>query len=149
MGDHAWVFGVESAFVEGPYSVQAEYVHQEIATNSGPDASLHGYYAFASYFPTGEHRPYRNDRARFSRVDPSSDFHSNREGGGALEVGIRYSHVEAENVPTGNDALEDWSLGLNWYLNSNSRILTNYVLGDLDSLGGKFHGVTLRLQVAF
>ena len=149
LGDHTWVFGVESAMVNGPFSVQAEYAYQDISTNSGPDASVHGYYGFASFFPTGEYRPYRNDKARFTRVDPNADFHSSKDGGGALEVGLRYSRVEQENVPTGDASLEDWSVGLNWYLNSNARILTNYVLGDLDTLAGEFHGVTLRFQVAF
>ena len=103
-----------------------------------------------SYFLTGEHRPYTTGEGRFTRVVPLENFSTKEDGGGgAWEVALRYSHLEFEDVFTPDDALSNWSVGLNWYLNPNSRIMANFVHGELDSLSGAFRAFTIRFQAAF
>ncbi|HHB52673.1 MAG TPA: hypothetical protein ENK75_06520, partial [Saprospiraceae bacterium] len=89
------------------------------------------YYAFASYFLTGEHRPYKH--AAFGRVKPQNDIDNG--GLGAIEVLARYSNTTvSQDVLAMNSAnpekINTISIGLNWYLNAHARFMYNYVLSD-------------------
>ncbi len=68
------LFGLETAWVEGPFSMQAEYVWAPVDTIRGPTALMQGWYCQSSLFLTGEHRPFRKSTAVFDRVIPRSDF---------------------------------------------------------------------------
>lgn len=149
MVEDGWIYGLETAAVMGAWSFQAEYLASS-GDGVGTDPSLWGYYGYVSYFLTGEHRPYTTGEGRFTRVVPLENFSTKEDGGGgAWEVALRYSHLEFEDVFTPDEALSDWSVGLNWYLNANSRIMANFVQGELDSLSGAFRAFTIRFQAAF
>lgn len=142
------IYALEAAAVLGPFSVQGEYLESHTENVAMPDSRLYGYYGYVSYFLTGEHRPYRTDYGRFTRVQPLNNF-DGIGGSGAIELALRYSTLSFEDVANPDQTLRDWTFGINWYLNPNSRIMLNYVDGELDTLSGAFRALTIRFQVAF
>ena len=130
------LLGLEAAFVYGPFSIQSEYYASWVPRHGIGVAYLNGYYVYASYFLTGEHRPYKKSAGGFDRVKPFEPFfrvrtgRGVRTGWGAWEVAYRYSHIDLVDLPVGVDGglAHDHTLGLNWYLNPYTRIMWNYVL---------------------
>ncbi len=59
-----------------------------------------------------------------------------KDGGwGAWEVGVRVSNLDFSDDAVSSSyrgELDNWTLGLNWYLNPNMRIMWNYVDTELD-----------------
>jgi len=115
--------GFELGTTFGSLSIQGEYKTQKIDA-SGVDYKMNSYYAFASYFITGEHRPYKH--AAFGRVKPKKDIDNG--GFGALEVLARYSNMNAsQDVVLANAGLpkdvNNISLGINWYLNAHTKMM--------------------------
>ena len=132
--DSVWLLNPELAYVHGPFSLQAEYTYSSVDANSGSDPEFGGYYAYLSYFLTGEHRNYSRTNAIFGRVKPKRNF--KRGGGlGAWEVAARYSHIDLDDEAIGGGELADWTLAINWYLNPFTRLMFNYIRADLEDAG--------------
>ena len=142
----------------GPFGLQAEYIEsrQELAVG-GNAAELRNsaWQATASWVLTGEDASYRG-------VKPSSPFKPDG-GWGAFEVVGRYGELDVDDdaFPLFADpalAVRDasgWTVGLNWYLNNNLKLVLNYLHTDFS--GGAAAGadrrsekaVFTRLQAAF
>jgi phosphate-selective porin OprO/OprP len=146
------LLGAELAGVYGPFSLQGEYVHSAVDTTFGGDVDFAGYYAQASYFLTGEHRPYRNDSGVFDRVVPNRNFgFKPTDGYGAWELTARYSFADVQDGPIHGGEHASYTLGVNWYLNPNARITVNYVHNDVehDLYDGDFDFLQARFQLEF
>lgn len=145
--DHVYLVGGEAAWVRGSLSLQGEYVRAFVDRADGTSPSFYGGYAQASFFLTGEHRRYRQSGAYFDRVRPVENF--GKDGGaGAWEIAVRYSMLDLTDDGVVGGELSGLTLGLNWYLNPNSRVMLNYSYSDLDGVG-KSHIVQTRFQVDF
>lgn len=123
--------GFETAVNFGSLSVQGEFKKQTISTDK-KDFGVNAYYAMATYFLTGEYRPYKH--GAFGRVKPKKSID---EGGfGALELVARYSVLDSSDEATTFNGLAtegvttDLTFGLNWYLNAHTRIMYNFVNSD-------------------
>ncbi|NIM98411.1 MAG: hypothetical protein GTO24_10130, partial [candidate division Zixibacteria bacterium] len=64
----------EVALVFGPFSAQGEYFHASVDRATGSDVNFQGFYLYASYFLTGEHRGYSKSKGAFDRVKPKQNF---------------------------------------------------------------------------
>ena len=137
----------ELALVHGPFALQAEYAHSFVDPSVGRNVDFSGYYVQASYFLNGEHRQYQTTTGGFSRIRPTRNFGSDG-GWGALEVAVRYSHVDLQDGVILGGKLDDVTAGVNWYLTPNMRLMANYVHADLSSVG-KTNIIQLRAQVDF
>ncbi|MEE8467162.1 MAG: porin [Planctomycetota bacterium] len=140
-------YGLEAAWVHGPFSLQGEYFAASTDTDSG-DADQSAYYLQASYFLTGEHRTYKRSSAAFGRVTPTAKF-AKGQGGGAWELGLRVSHLELEDTAFFSDEQDNVTLGLNWHLNRGTRIMWNYTRADLDSVDEQVDMLMMRFQIEF
>jgi phosphate-selective porin OprO and OprP len=132
--DSVDLLGLEAVFVRGAFHTEAEYQSASIDGESGfADADFDAYYVQAGYFLTGEHKGYKVDSGKFDRVRPNKTF-SLREnkGMGAWELVGRYSSLDLEDNGYQGGTLQDYSIGVNWYLNPNMRIMLNYVHGELE-----------------
>lgn len=146
--------GLEAAGVLGPLSVQGEYKRMLVMTDE-MTFRLAAYYAFVSFFVTGEQRTYKN--GAFSRVLPKKPI--DKGGPGAFELALRYSVMDTSDSPTTFMEMptfgltKDWSFGLNWYLNSYARVVYNYVVTDFGFTAPnpdhKERAHLLRFQVQF
>ena len=145
------LLGGEVAVVLGPLSAQAEYVHAGVegsGTGTG-DPVYSGWYAEASFFLTGEHRPYIRETGLFGRVLPQKNFgFSGSPGPGAIQVAARVSGINLNETISQGGELRGYSLGINWHLNPNTRIMVDFVQADRDRLDPvRFFG--MRFQVDF
>jgi phosphate-selective porin OprO/OprP len=146
--DDVQIVTPEFALIHGPVSFQTEYTHAFVNGADGADDSdFYGFYAQASYFLTGEHRPYRTAEGIFDRVAPEENF--DLKGGlGAWEVALRYSRIDLDDGDVDGGRLDDGTVELNWYLNPNVRTSFDYVLGRLDDVGWTNQFVA-RFQIDF
>lgn len=112
--------GFEAAGVIGPWSLQAEYIYAGLNRDGNmEDLAFDGWYLYGSWFLTGESRKYKFEKGGFGKVKPHHNY-------GAWEMAIRYSTLDLnDGLVTGGDS-NIWTLGLNWYINSQLRVMANY-----------------------
>ena len=118
--NYVLIGGFEAAYTIGSFSVQGELVNARISTKNGR-SYVPSYYGYVSYFLTGEHRP-RSSINAFGRVKPIKEFNF-KDQWGAVELAARYSSFDLNTV--GQGKLNDFTIGVNWYLSSYARIMYN------------------------
>ena len=146
--------GLEFAVMRGPLSFQAEYMKGDYNRFDGEvDASFDGYYAFVSWFITGEDRNYDHTSGEFGAIHP----HSKK---GAWELALRYSNLNLNDVDAdimGGEA-KHITFGANWYANDHVKLVLNIIKvdndefadGDGDFLGDDDHTIlAFRFQYLF
>lgn len=137
--DSVNIYNPELAVVYGPFSFQTEYTFADVNLKRGTEPNPHfsGYYLYGSYFLTGEHRKYKRGKGRFSRLTPDKNFSWERgKGKGAIELAARYSELDLSDHSINGGRMQDTTLGVNWYLNPNTRVTMNYVHSNVDRLVG-------------
>jgi phosphate-selective porin OprO and OprP len=148
--DNAYVVALEAALVSGPLSLQGEYLQSVVQEVSGPPLQFRGFYLFASWFLTGESRPYDRARGAFGWLTPRRSVGFHDGGLGAWEVAVRYSYLDLDDGAVGGGRMGLTTLALNWYLTRNVRLSANYVATDvMGSGGGWLHALQGRVQLAF
>jgi phosphate-selective porin OprO/OprP len=144
--DESNLLGGEFAYVNGSLSLQGEYL--QTALSGVTETKLSSYYGQISYFLTGESRPYKSSLDGFGRVKPNNNY--GNEGKGAIEVVARTSQICLEEADMGQ--LNARTIGLNWYLNPNTRLMINYVMGERTDLSGEViteNAAMMRVQLDF
>jgi phosphate-selective porin OprO/OprP len=148
VADSANLIGTEAAIVLGPLSFVSEYIYASVDAEKGSDPNFDGYYILASYFFTGETRPYDTSEGKFSRLKPKNNFQAAPGSTGAWEVAARYSGIDLNDEDVSGGKLNCITVALNWYLNPNTRVMSNYIFSDLDNIGDA-HIFQMRFQVDF
>ena len=144
--DESNLLGGEFAYVNGSFSLQGEYL--QTALLGVTETKLNSYYAQISYFITGESRPYKSSLDGFGRVKPNNNYGNG--GKGAIEVVARTSQICLEEADMGQ--LNARTIGLNWHLNPNTRVMLNYVMGERIDLSGQViteNAAMMRVQLDF
>jgi len=148
----AHLFGPELALVYGPLSLQTEYIfaNVDLEDGGGSDPDFSGFYVYGSYFLTGENRRYSTKSGSFDMVKPKKNFKWG-ESVGAIELAARYSALDLADEDISGGRLQDTTVGVNWHLNPNMRIMLNYVHSEADVKGedGSADLVGLRFNVFF
>ena len=126
MADNVTRFGAESAMVYGPWSVQGEYIQNNVSGNGYDNASLEGAYGYVTYFLTGESRNYKAKTAAWDRLKPNRNFDM-KGGMGAWELvgGYDWMNLNSGGVLGGSATVAKG--GINWYPHSHVRIMANYL----------------------
>jgi len=145
--DSANLINPELALVWGPLSLQGEYFWTELDSKAAKDPTFQGAYLYGSWFITGEHRPYITSSARFGRVIPKGNFWDN--GPGAWELATRWSWVDLNDKRVKGGEETNYTLGVNWYLNPNYRLMFNYVYADVKDRADAEDGSTDIYQMRF
>src|SRR5690606_33898734 len=117
--EHYQAWNGEIAYMRGPFSVQGEYAFMDADRSNRPDPTFEGGYVTVSYVITGERRRYSRSTGVLGGVRVRKDRQ-------ALEVAARYSFLDLESETVSGGREENITLGLNWYLNRNVRIMANY-----------------------
>jgi phosphate-selective porin OprO and OprP len=108
------------------------------------DPDFAGFYLQGSWVMTGESRRYNPVTGSFQNPRPMVPF-SSAGGWGAWELAARYSRMNLnfEEGPAGTAALPGTirggdqnvlTIGVNWYVNPNFKVMMNYLLIDVDRL---------------
>ena len=140
--DQVNLFGLESAWIKGPFSLQIEYMVADIkAKMAANNAHYVGYYLQGSYFLTGESRSY--EKGQFGKIKP-------RAKSGAWELTTRYSVLDAQDNHSGVKA-NNVTVGVNYYVNEQVRLMMNYINTELTQIISSDTGnaLSLRLQYDF
>jgi phosphate-selective porin OprO/OprP len=179
-----WLLGLEYCYVRGPFSAQAEYGWTWIdrafgvapsgltlnpAINPSQNYVFNGGYIQLAYTLTGESRAY--DRAHGTLARPYfnrgpftpawlvRDEDGNLNWGlGAWELAGRFSYLDL-NDGTGlnriqGGIMEGFTVGLNWYLNTNLTCMFDWVYDHRDdvptgTIPGWTSGFGMRVQLSF
>jgi len=137
-----------------------------------PDFS--GWYIQGAWVLTGEPRPYNPAEARFDAPKMNYNFNPSAGTYGTLELAARFSDLDLNYHDCGAgkatpivataacfDAVRGGeqkvsSVGLNWYLNPDVRLMLDYLHVDVNrynaagaQIGQKFNAIALRSQFNF
>jgi len=126
--DHSTRVGVECAVVSGPFSFQSEYILVSLSQKE-TSYNFNGWYGQLSYFLTGESRTYKAKKAGFSRIKVKKPI--DKDGFGAVEVAFRITQTDLEDKDETGGEARDLTLGVNWYLKSNLRLMADYTYADM------------------
>ena len=143
--DRADLFGIEAAWVQGPFSLQGELVISSI----DDDTEASAWYVQGSYFVTGESRPYKKTAGTFSSIKPLNNYGDN--GKGAIELAVRMQEIDLDEMSAGENA-EALSIGVNWHLNPNVRVKFNIIDASPDEASEYGNDVTcyvMRFEINF
>jgi len=86
------VLGAEAAWMNGPLSVQGEYLHSFVEHAAGSGLNFDGFYASVGWLLTGESRPYNRAEGVFDRGVPKRNLDFGR--GGWAEAGRKRTETE-------------------------------------------------------
>jgi len=115
---------LEAAWLHGPFDVQGEFMSTRLQRRGGAaNARMWGAYGQIGWLVTGEHRRYSRSTARIRGPIPDRAF-------GAVEIGVRVSHLDLVDQDISGGRATDVTFGLNWYLRQNLRVMFNYIFVD-------------------
>ncbi|MFT5702716.1 MAG: phosphate-selective porin OprO/OprP [Rickettsiales bacterium] len=162
--DQENLYGAELALGLDSLSLQGEYIINKTnydndalggaISTTGKSATYKSYYAQISYILTGESRVYDYKTGTYEGVKIKKSVD---EGGvGALELAARFSENDRNKRNQGENFIggktQNITLGVNWYLNQNLRLMANYMTSRIDqktSSNDKINSFLLRAQVNF
>lgn len=117
---------LELAAMNGPLSFQSELAHSIVERKTGSDVGFDAFYAQVGWSLTGESRTYRGSDGEFKRLIPKNKFNLANGTLGAWEIAARYDQVDLEDENISGGEEKRLSLGLNWYLNEDVRVMADY-----------------------
>ncbi|WPU54544.1 porin [Stenotrophomonas acidaminiphila] len=134
--------GLEALWIEGPWSLQGEYLQQTTRRHALPHYRSDGWYLAGSWLLTGESRTYSGGNVANPR--PAGRH-------GAVELLARYSRIDLDDGLIRGGREHNWTAGANWYLGNHLKFQANYV--HADARRGTAHWqpevVQLRAQLHF
>jgi phosphate-selective porin OprO/OprP len=157
IGEADTLWALEGAVVLGSFSVQGEYAQDHVDTAAAlasADPTYHGWYVDASWFLTGESRPYAD--GMFGRVKVKNPVHGGSGGWGAWQIAGRFDELDLSDqssaIPscTGCGEQKTWLIGLNWYLTDYTRLMLNVNQSEIDggaNDGAQITGMGMRAQI--
>ena len=154
---------IESANVFGPWTIDAEYnfhFSQNAFLPGQPSVGTlfySGGYVEVLYFLTGENRAYIRESGVYDRIVPkknafwvkAADGNPSMFGSGAWQVGARYNYLDLNDKGINGGVLKDVTLGLNWFLNPNSKFQWNYSVTARHSGTGQSDGTIQGFGMRF
>ncbi len=126
----------EFATASGPLSFQGELFQAFTDADEVGDPHFWGFYLYLSYFITGEHRIYDRGNGAFLGIRPRHDFHPFEGKWGALEAGLRFSHLDLNDGSIKGGRENNFTAGLNCYLTPKARFMFNYIRANVKERAG-------------
>lgn len=130
--------GLEALWINGPWTLQGEYVRSELSRTAHADAGLDGWYIGASWFASGDHTKYKD--GAIEAPDLGEDGH-------AFELAARLSSLDLDDGSVRGGNSTNFSLGANWYPNAHVRLTANYVHVDGERRGAPVEPDILEARV--
>jgi len=145
-GDH-WRISPYVTYLRGPFGLLAEYLvsRQGVINNTTlarADLQHAAWQVSGQWVITGE-------AASFSGITPNRPFDLHSGNWGAWQLVARYSQADLDdstfpsfaNAQTSASGATSWSVGVNWWLNKNVRVLTSFSHTKFE--GGGAFGLTV------
>jgi phosphate-selective porin OprO/OprP len=136
VADHDLLVGAEALLLMGRFCVNGEYMFMNVSAPTQGDPKYWGAYVEASYFLTGDCRAYDLTNKVWARQKPCHPFYCGdccSKGFGSWEVAARFSTVNLNDGDIAVQGGKEWdaTVGLNWYINNNVKVMFNYVHADI------------------
>jgi len=130
-------FALEALWTRDGYSILTEYVRSQVNATQVANPSFDGFYITASWFITGDHRPYDRNVGFARRPIP-------RRRWGAVELAARYSRLDLDNKSVHGGLMNKGLLDVNWFMNRRMKLGVSGGFANLDRAG--LNGFTSILQ---
>ncbi len=143
-------FNGELAGTRGPWFFQSELYYASADTLATGNVGFHGAYVQLAYCLTGETHPYHHTQGVYTRILPHRNY--GPCGIGAWEVAGRLSTIDLNDGPIDGGTLNDFTLGVNWYVNQYTRFQFNYIHAALErpaAVDSSANIFAMRAQVDF
>ena len=95
----------------------------ELSRKNKADPTFDGGYIQGGWIVTGENYRYSGKNGSFRQIKPKSKY-------GAVELAVRFSTIDLEDKGVTGGEERNTTLGVNWHINQNLRIMVNYVDAD-------------------
>jgi phosphate-selective porin OprO/OprP len=118
---------LEGAFLQGPFSLQGEYVVAGMKQPDRPRPIFYAFYLSGSYALTGEMRQYRHDLGTIRRIRPKRELRDGSGGLGAFEIALRFSRIDLNDQDITGGTLNDLTFAFNWYPTYPTRVSFNMI----------------------
>ncbi len=115
--------GFEMLYINGPFSIEGEYLMANVSRNEGDEPSFYGYHIQSSYVLTGESRSYSS--GSLGTISPSGES-------GAWEVAVRYSFADLNDKIFEGGEQTNITVALNYYVTSRLRFMGNIIFVNTD-----------------
>ncbi|MCZ2416174.1 MAG: hypothetical protein LC132_01290, partial [Burkholderiales bacterium] len=130
---HDLLYGAELAAYFGGLRMQGEYIgnitslNNPVATVNGETSRLYfsGWYAHVGYLLFGGKQRYNTNDGEFTQPSRGRDW-------GDIEILFRYDYLTLNSAPIYGGSGQNYSAGLNYYINNNIKIMLNYMYSDHD-----------------
>lgn len=116
--DHEWYYGGETAGYYGPARFQAEWIGSHVSTINTP-YNFSGWYFQAGTMLFG-------GKQRFNVAEGEFTQPSRGRKWGDIELLLRYDYLNLNNKDIYGGAGENFTVGLNFYVNNNVKFALNY-----------------------
>ncbi|ANW94915.1 hypothetical protein AXE80_00785 [Wenyingzhuangia fucanilytica] len=143
--NHVNIVNSEIAYSNKAFNFQGEYMYVDVRRYNSVN-HFSTYYGQVSWYLTGEHKQIKNPYSMFNRFRPKHNLSANKSG--AWELAFRYSHVDMNHRDVAGGIQDDYTLGLNWYLNPYTRFMFNQIYADVYDKGNA-NISQLRVQIDF
>lgn len=143
--DHITRSGIEISTVIKSFSIQAEAMTVKLTKNDNSNnLQFNGSYIYASWFLTGEKRPYRANHGVYGRINPISTH-------GAWEMAVRHSTLNLNDDTINGGKASNTTIGVNWYTTKKTRFSMNYIFvkTDVNNIYGNPKILQFRAQIDF
>ena len=142
--NHAWNYGLEALWNKGPFSLLFEQVWSVVDAGGSGDPVFAGNYLTASWFLTGDYRPYDPTVGYARRVQPQHQW-------GALELVARISQLDLEDGDIHGGEMKRVFVGMNWWATQRWRVGVGWghTWLDRDGKSGESDSILTRLQWVF
>ena len=138
-GDSVTTFGLEAAGAFGPLYFQSEYANAEFERSLGGSQDVETFYVMGSWMLNGGHKVYKPATGVFGSPKVSDK--------GLWELTARYDTIENKDVA--GLEVNSMLLGVNYFFNSNVRMMFKYTRGDNEFNGDETGQYALRTQLSF
>ncbi len=118
--------GFELLYINGPFSLEGEYLYGAINRYEGSNPAFQGYHAQISYVLTGESRSYSGGTP--GSISPEKES-------GAWEVALRYSNINLNDAGINGGEQSNITAAVNYYITSKLRFMANMIYVSLDDSG--------------
>lgn len=137
----------EAGYSRGPFLLQGQYLQRNVDAPTLDDPTYSGWSVTGAWVLTGERQRYSMRNGAFSSVRPRRDLV------GAVELVGRVGSIDLSDGLVSGGEQTNMSVGLNWYLSRNLRVMVNGVHTDAkpnrNGLDETAQAAIARVQVAF
>ncbi len=122
--DHNTVYGLEGAAYYGPARIQSEWIRNSVDAEK---AMYHfsGWYVHASCLLFGGKQRFNTAEGEFTQPSRGRKW-------GDLELALRYDYLNLNDKDVYGGAGENFTVGLNYYINNSVKVALNYMYSNND-----------------